>query len=96
MSPEYAGYGLCSLKSDVYSFGVLVLEIVSGQRSGDFHHTNHHHDLLGHAWILYKEGRPLELVGPNIVNSIHLYELERSIHVALLCVQQHPEDKFIF
>ncbi|KAI3457036.1 hypothetical protein Pfo_013699 [Paulownia fortunei] len=93
MSPEYAVDGLFSLKSDVYSFGVLVLEIVSGQRNRGFHHKDHHHNLLGHAWILYKEGRSLELVDPNIVNSIYVYELLRSIHVALLCVQQSPEDR---
>ncbi|KAL6529537.1 hypothetical protein OROGR_015160 [Orobanche gracilis] len=93
MPPEYAVDGLFSLKSDVYSFGVLVLEIVSGQRNRGFHHKDNHHNLVGHAWILYKEGRSLQLVDPNIVGSIYLYELVRSIHVALLCVQQRPEDR---
>ncbi|KAL6553910.1 hypothetical protein OROMI_019583 [Orobanche minor] len=93
MPPEYAVDGLFSLKSDVYSFGVLVLEIVSGQRNRGFHHKDHHHNLVGHAWMLYKEGRSLQLVDPNIVGSIYLYELVRSIHVALLCVQQRPEDR---
>ncbi|KAK6157121.1 hypothetical protein DH2020_011369 [Rehmannia glutinosa] len=93
MSPEYAVDGLFSIKSDVYSFGVLVLEIVSGQRNRGFHHKDHYHNLVGHAWILYKEGRSLELVDPNIVSSIYIYELLRSIHVALLCVQQRPEDR---
>ncbi|KAL6553913.1 hypothetical protein OROMI_019586 [Orobanche minor] len=93
MPPEYAVDGLFSLKSDVYSFGVLVLEVVSGQRNRGFHHKDNHHNLVGHAWILYKEGRSLQLVDPNIVGSIYLYELVRSIHVALLCVQQRPEDR---
>ncbi|KAL7131064.1 hypothetical protein ABFS83_13G174800 [Erythranthe nasuta] len=94
MSPEYAVDGLFSLKSDVYSFGVLVLEIVSGRRNRGFHHRDHHHNLLGHAWILYKEGRSLELVDNNIVvESIYVSELLRLIHVALLCVQQSPEDR---
>ncbi|GFP90254.1 g-type lectin s-receptor-like serine/threonine-protein kinase at4g27290 [Phtheirospermum japonicum] len=93
MSPEYAVDGLFSLKSDVYSFGVVVLEIVSGHRNRGFHHKDHRHNLLGHAWILYKEGRSLELVDLNNVDSVHLHELERAIHVALLCVQQHPEDR---
>ncbi|GER53363.1 S-locus lectin protein kinase family protein [Striga asiatica] len=93
MSPEYAVDGMFSLKSDVYSFGVLVLEIVSGQKNRGFHHKDHHHNLVGHAWLLYKEGRSLELVDRNIANSIYLYELLRSIHVALLCVQQRPDDR---
>ncbi|KAL3652490.1 hypothetical protein CASFOL_002171 [Castilleja foliolosa] len=93
MAPEYAEEGLFSLKSDVYSFGVVVLEIVSGQRNRGFRHKDKLQNLLGHAWILYKEGRPLELVEANTVDSVYLNELQRSIHVALLCVQQHPEDR---
>ncbi|KAL6529536.1 hypothetical protein OROGR_015159 [Orobanche gracilis] len=93
MSPEYAGDGLFSVKSDVYSFGVLVLEIVSGQRNRGFHHKDHPHNLVGHAWILYKEGKSLELVDPTIVDSVSLNQLLRSIHVALLCVQQCPEER---
>ncbi|KAK4398441.1 G-type lectin S-receptor-like serine/threonine-protein kinase [Sesamum angolense] len=93
MSPEYAADGLFSVKSDVYSFGVLVLEIVSGQKNRGFHHKDHHHNLLGHAWILHKERRSLELVDTNLVDSFYFSEAVRSIHVALLCVQQSPEDR---
>ncbi|GER53365.1 S-locus lectin protein kinase family protein [Striga asiatica] len=93
MSPEYAGDGLFSLKSDVYSFGVLVLEIVTGQRNRGFQHKDHHHNLLGHAWMLYKEGRPLELIDHDILSTVSLNELLKSIHVALLCVQHCPQDR---
>ncbi|GFP90253.1 g-type lectin s-receptor-like serine/threonine-protein kinase at4g27290 [Phtheirospermum japonicum] len=93
MSPEYAFHGRFSAKLDVFSFGVLVLEIVSGKRNSSFSNQDHGLNLVGHAWILYKEGKSLELVDPCIVNSVYLNELQRSIHVALLCVQQHPEDR---
>ncbi|KAL0362744.1 UNVERIFIED_CONTAM: G-type lectin S-receptor-like serine/threonine-protein kinase [Sesamum calycinum] len=93
MSPEYAADGLFSVKSDVYSFGVLVLEIVSGQKNRGFHHKDHHHNLLGHAWMLHKERRSIELVDVNLVDSFNFSEVVRSIHVALLCVQQSPEDR---
>ncbi|KAL0443463.1 UNVERIFIED_CONTAM: G-type lectin S-receptor-like serine/threonine-protein kinase SD1-1 [Sesamum latifolium] len=93
MSPEYAVDGLFSVKSDVYSFGVLVLEIVSGLKNRGFHHKDHHHNLLGHAWILHKERLSMELVDTNIVDSFYFTEAVRSIHVALLCVQQSPEDR---
>ncbi|KAK4485087.1 hypothetical protein RD792_007695 [Penstemon davidsonii] len=93
MSPEYAVDGLFSVKSDVFSFGVIVLEIVSGRRNRGFSHRDHHLNLLGHAWILYREGRSLELVEPFLGNSCNLSEVLRSIHVGLLCVQHRPEDR---
>ncbi|KAK1391215.1 Receptor-like serine/threonine-protein kinase [Heracleum sosnowskyi] len=93
MSPEYQLDGLFSVKSDVFSFGVLVLEIVSGKRNRGFFHTDHHHNLLGHAWNLFKEGMPEELIDGQISYKGHLSEVVRSIHIGLLCVQQDPEDR---
>ncbi|XP_022880265.1 G-type lectin S-receptor-like serine/threonine-protein kinase At4g27290 [Olea europaea var. sylvestris] len=51
-SPEYAVDGKFSTKSDVFSLGVLLLEIVSGAKNRKFSHPDHHHNLLGHAWLL--------------------------------------------
>ncbi|TQD75236.1 hypothetical protein C1H46_039227 [Malus baccata] len=93
MSPEYAIDGLYSIKSDVYSFGVLVLEIVSGSRNRGFSHPDHKLNLLGHAWMLHTEGRPLELLDASIEDSVTLHEVVRMIHVGLLCVQRNPEDR---
>ncbi|XP_059290563.1 G-type lectin S-receptor-like serine/threonine-protein kinase At4g27290 isoform X2 [Lycium ferocissimum] len=93
MSPEYAAEGKFSVKSDVFSFGVLVLEIISGKRNRGFLHPDHHHNLLGHVWILFKEGRVLELKDTQPRQSCNLSEVQRSVHVGLLCVQQRPEDR---
>ncbi|XP_059661601.1 G-type lectin S-receptor-like serine/threonine-protein kinase At4g27290 [Cornus florida] len=93
MSPEYVMNGFFSVKSDVYSFGVLVLEIVSGSKNRGFSHPNHSLNLLGHAWTLHKEGKPLELIDASVVHSCNLTEAFRSIHIGLLCVQQCPEDR---
>ncbi|XP_052177931.1 G-type lectin S-receptor-like serine/threonine-protein kinase At4g27290 isoform X2 [Diospyros lotus] len=93
MSPEYAIDGLFSVKSDVFSFGVLVLEIVSGNRNRGFYRPDHDHNLLGHAWKLYKDGRSMELMDESPEDSCHLSEVLRSIHVGLLCVQQGLEDR---
>ncbi|KAI7981992.1 G-type lectin S-receptor-like serine/threonine-protein kinase [Camellia lanceoleosa] len=93
MSPEYGVDGIFSVKSDVFSFGVLVLEIVSGKRNRGFIHSDHRLNLVGHAWRLYKEGRSLELMDGSLRNSCYVSEMLRSIHVALLCVQQCPEDR---
>ncbi|CAI0439137.1 unnamed protein product [Linum tenue] len=94
MSPEYAIDGIYSVKSDVFSFGVMVLEIVSGKRNRGFSHPDHQLNLLGHAWRLYKEGKPEEVMDETVKDSSWvLSEVVRCIHVALLCVQQGPEDR---
>ncbi|KAH7544245.1 hypothetical protein JRO89_XS15G0135500 [Xanthoceras sorbifolium] len=85
--------GLFSVKSDVFSFGALVLEIVSGKKNWRFSHPAHNHNLLGHAWILWKEDRPMELIDDNLGDSCPQFEVLRCIHVGLLCVQQRPEDR---
>ncbi|KAK7269915.1 hypothetical protein RIF29_22722 [Crotalaria pallida] len=93
MAPEYIADGLFSVKSDVFSFGILVLEIIYGKKSRGFYHSDHDNSLIGHAWILWKEGRASELLDENIQNSWIESEVSRCIHVSLLCVQQYPEDR---
>ncbi|KAK0600432.1 hypothetical protein LWI29_014911 [Acer saccharum] len=93
MPPEYAVDGIFSMKSDVFSFGALVLEIVSGKRNRGFCHTDHKHNLLGHAWRLWNEERALELIDNLLDYSSASSEILRCIHVGLLCVQQGPEDR---
>ncbi|XP_076935372.1 G-type lectin S-receptor-like serine/threonine-protein kinase At4g27290 isoform X3 [Bidens hawaiensis] len=93
IAPEYAVHGLFSIKSDVFSFGVLVLEIVSGQKSRGFSHEQHGDSLLGHAWRLYKEDRSIELASSQLRETCADSEIVRSIHIGLLCVQHHAEDR---
>nr|POE76834.1 g-type lectin s-receptor-like serine/threonine-protein kinase [Quercus suber] len=93
MSPEYAVDGRFSVKSDVFSMGVLMLEIVSSIKIRKFYHPNHHHNLLGHAWLLWKEGRALELSYTCLEDSHSRSQILRCIQVGLLCVQKYPEDR---
>ncbi|KAJ9690221.1 hypothetical protein PVL29_012730 [Vitis rotundifolia] len=93
MSPEYALNGQFSVKSDVFSFGVILLEIVSGKKNWGFYHPDHDFNLLGHAWKLWNEGIPLELVDVLLEDSFSADEMVRCIQVALLCVQLRPEDR---
>jgi hypothetical protein len=46
MAPEYAMAGFFSVKSDVFSFGVLLLEIIYGNRNGEFFLSEHMQSLL--------------------------------------------------
>ncbi|XP_009766396.1 G-type lectin S-receptor-like serine/threonine-protein kinase At4g27290 [Nicotiana sylvestris] len=93
MSPEYAVDGKYSVKSDVFSFGVIILEIISGRRNRKFHHLEHHHNLLGHAWLLWNEGKALELIDGCLEESFSESQVFRCIQVGLLCVQKLPEDR---
>lgn len=86
MSPEYAMEGFFSVKSDVYSFGVLLLEIISGQRNTSFR-SHDSTNLIRHAWNLWKDGRPEELIDPSILDSCNKKEALQCIHVGMLCVQ---------
>nr|BAC41329.1 hypothetical protein [Lotus japonicus] len=93
MPPEYAVHGSFSIKSDVFSFGVIVLEIISGKKVGRFYDPHHHLNLLSHAWRLWIEERPLELVDELLDDPVIPTEILRYIHVALLCVQRRPENR---
>ncbi|XP_071706284.1 G-type lectin S-receptor-like serine/threonine-protein kinase At4g27290 isoform X2 [Rutidosis leptorrhynchoides] len=91
--PEYALHGVFSIKSDVFSFGVLVLEIISGKRNRRIFSQQHSHNLLGHAWRLFKDDKSLQLVSASSCDSCIISEVLRSIHIGLLCVQNHAEDR---
>ncbi|KAF8414029.1 hypothetical protein HHK36_002028 [Tetracentron sinense] len=93
MSPEYAIDGLFSVKSDVFSFGVLVLEIVSGKKNRRFYHPDHDLNLLGHAWKLWNEEKPLELIDAFMEDPVPEFESLKCIQVGLLCVQKRPDDR---
>ncbi|KAK4491991.1 hypothetical protein RD792_002776 [Penstemon davidsonii] len=93
MAPEYAVDGKFSVKSDVFSLGVVLLEIVSGKKNRDFGHSEHHHNLLGHAWLLWKENRVLDLVDERLNDSFVESQVKRCIQVALLCVQKFAENR---
>ncbi|XP_017407147.1 G-type lectin S-receptor-like serine/threonine-protein kinase At1g67520 [Vigna angularis] len=93
MSPEYMMEGAFSTKSDVYSFGVLLLEIVSGRRSLGCYDVDRPLNLIGHTWELWKEGACSELVDPSIKESIDPDEVQRCIHIGLLCVEHYADDR---
>nr|XP_043607620.1 G-type lectin S-receptor-like serine/threonine-protein kinase CES101 [Erigeron canadensis] len=93
MSPEYAMEGTFSEKSDVFSFGVLVLEIVSGRRNTSFSHLDKTINLIGYAWELWQQGDALELEDTTLAETCVVHQLLRSVHVALLCLQENASDR---
>ncbi|KAL3834173.1 hypothetical protein ACJIZ3_008909 [Penstemon smallii] len=93
MAPEYAMEGRFSEKSDVYSFGVLMLEIISGKKNTHFYNHELCLSLLGWAWKLWNEENGLHFVDQTIESSNFQGEIVRCIHIALLCVQEFPNDR---
>ncbi|KAL9298271.1 hypothetical protein ACSQ67_024167 [Phaseolus vulgaris] len=89
MAPEYAMQGLFSVKSDVFSFGVLVLETICGRKNNGFYLSKHGQTLLLYAWRTWCEGECLEFMDPMLEKSFKASEVEKCIHIALLCVQEN-------
>ncbi|KAL5201714.1 hypothetical protein ABZP36_036068 [Zizania latifolia] len=93
MAPEYAMEGIFSTKSDVYSFGVLLLEIVTGTRRSSTSNIKGFPNLIAYSWNMWKEGRTKDLADSSVIDSCSPDEVLLCIHVALLCVQENPEDR---
>jgi len=90
LSPEYAMRGHLTEKADVFSFGVVALELVSGRRNTDASLPEKMVYLLEWTWHLYEQGKPLELMDPDIESTCSKEEVLRVIEVALLCTQAVP------
>ncbi|KAI3505442.1 hypothetical protein L1887_27572 [Cichorium endivia] len=93
MSPEYAMEGTFSIKSDIFSFGVLILELISGRRNSSFVYLDRTFNLIGYAWELWQQGDTLELKDPTLGNTFVVQQFLRTVHVALLCVQESATDR---
>ncbi|KAI4989646.1 hypothetical protein ZWY2020_036963 [Hordeum vulgare] len=92
MAPEYAMEGVFSTKSDVYSFGILLLEVVTGIRRNSISETMGFPSLTVYSWNMWKEDRTNELPDSSIVDTSP-DEVLLCVHVALLCVQENPDDR---
>ncbi|KAA8541242.1 hypothetical protein F0562_025151 [Nyssa sinensis] len=86
MAPEYL-----SIKADVFSFGVLVLEIVSGEKNYNWHGSEAA-DFLSYAWMLFQEGRSLDLVDPSL-DECDFGEAAMCIQLGLLCCQESAKER---
>ncbi|GLT83167.1 hypothetical protein SLE2022_014740 [Rubroshorea leprosula] len=45
---------------------------------------------LEHAWMLWSEGKAVELIDSNIINNCPQQDVLRWVQIALLCVQDDP------
>ncbi|GJN07925.1 hypothetical protein PR202_ga25800 [Eleusine coracana subsp. coracana] len=93
MAPEYAMEGIFSTKSDVYSFGVLILELITGTRRSSIDHIMNFPNLIVYAWNMWKQGRTKDLADPSIMDTCVVDEVLLCSHLALLCLQDNPNDR---
>ncbi|TVU10344.1 hypothetical protein EJB05_43868, partial [Eragrostis curvula] len=93
MAPEYAMEGTFSIKSDVYSFGVILLEVVTGIRRSCINNIMGFPNLIVYVWNMWKEGKARDLADSSIMDSCLLDEVLLCTHIALLCVQENPDDR---
>ncbi|XP_048531459.1 receptor-like serine/threonine-protein kinase SD1-8 [Triticum urartu] len=92
MAPEYAMEGVFSTKSDVYSFGVLLLEVVTGIRRNSISQMMGYPSLTVYSWNMWKEEKTNELPDASIIDTSP-DEVLLCVHVALLCVQENPDNR---
>ncbi|EOA33385.1 hypothetical protein CARUB_v10020335mg [Capsella rubella] len=93
MAPEYVMHGVLSVKADVFSFGVLVLELISGQKNSSFSMRHPDQTLLEWAYKLYKKGRTMEILDPDILVSAEPDQVKLCVQIGLLCVQGDPHQR---
>ncbi|CAL1414861.1 unnamed protein product [Linum trigynum] len=91
--PEYVKNGIYSIKYDVYSFGVLLLQIISSKRNQHYYGPNEDMHLLDHAYDSWRRGEGVEFCDSSLDDSSSHYKLMTCLQVALLCVQEDPDDR---
>nr|POE48950.1 g-type lectin s-receptor-like serine/threonine-protein kinase [Quercus suber] len=64
-----------------------------GYMAPEYAINDHSLSLVEHAWKLWKEGRPLELIDTCLEDSGIQSKIIRCLHISFLCLQQHHDDR---
>ncbi|CAK9165531.1 unnamed protein product [Ilex paraguariensis] len=85
---------IATSKSDVFSFGIVVLEVVSGRRAVDLTYSDDQIILLDWIRRLSDDGRLLQAGDTRLPDgSYKLSDMERFVHLGLLCTLQDPQSR---
>nr|GMD11428.1 G-type lectin S-receptor-like serine/threonine-protein kinase RKS1 [Ipomoea batatas] len=68
-----------------------VFKIITGRKNSQYHESSM--NLVGYVWDFWREEKALEVVDPVVGNSYEAGEVLRCIHIGLLCVQAHQNDR---
>lgn len=93
IAPDYAISQKATRQSDIYAFGVLVLEIVTGKKSGDVPPDDDH--ITDWIWRLHREGKLLEAVdsGVLVTDDSQQDEAKCLLLLGLACTNPNPYDR---
>nr|GMD49270.1 receptor-like cytosolic serine/threonine-protein kinase RBK1 [Ipomoea batatas] len=86
MAPEYFMHGIVDEKTDVFAFGVLLLELITGRQAVD----SSRQSLAMWAKPLLEQNNIKEIADPRLGDLYNVVEMERSMSVALSCIQHLP------
>lgn len=93
VAPEFAKSGHATDKVDVYSYGVVLLELLSGRRAVDESMSDEYANLAGWVRELHNCGRALEIVDPNLRDTVKDVALDLLLEVACHCVSLSSYDR---
>uniref|UniRef100_J3MZX1 non-specific serine/threonine protein kinase n=1 Tax=Oryza brachyantha TaxID=4533 RepID=J3MZX1_ORYBR len=68
-------------------------EVVTGIRRSSTSNIMGFPNLIVYSWNMWKEGKTKDLVDSSIMDSCLMDEALLCVHVALLCVQENPDDR---
>jgi len=93
LSPEsFQKRSVATAKSDVFSFGIVVLEVASRRRAVDLTYPDDRIILLDWIRGLSDEGKLLQAADNRLPDgSFGLSDIERLIHLGLLCTLHNPQ-----
>ncbi|KAM7500564.1 hypothetical protein LguiA_024978 [Lonicera macranthoides] len=91
IAPEYLSTGQSSEKTDVFGFGILLLELLTGQKALDAGNGQVQKGMIL-DWVktLYEEKKVEVLVDKDLKGCYSGEELGKTVELALLCTQSHP------
>ncbi|XP_058093635.1 receptor like protein kinase S.2 [Magnolia sinica] len=94
LPPESFQRRSATAKSDVFSFGIVLLEVVSGRRAVDLTYSDEQIVLLDWVRRLSDDGKMLQAGDSRLMDgSYKLLDMERLIHLGLLCSLNDPQSR---
>ncbi|XP_015946788.1 L-type lectin-domain containing receptor kinase S.4-like [Arachis duranensis] len=94
LAPELPRTGKATPSTDVYAFGALMLEVACGVRPVDPRKAQHEDlVLVDWVWKMYKEGKLLDVVDPNLNGDFDEREIVMVLKLGLMCSNGAPNSR---